>query len=1372
MWPPNVRLEVYIADASGSAKRPYAGGATLVEPSPILRLIFRFETLRNGLVRRVPSLMAFLILTSLVGPAEAGRGSLASQDPAEIARLGLRVFTDRDGLPQNAITAIDFDRDGRLWIGTKDGAAYYDGRSWTAVKLPTANRANWVISMLAASDGSLWFGVNRGGVMRLKDGVWSAFDAASGLPGDSVHALAEGHSPRGDRVVWAGTLKGVAWLDGDRWRVPEGAPELSVRCLLEVVSERGIPALWVGTHESGLARFEGGEWTTYDESTGLPDNRTADLVETVALTGTRTLVASTFSTLCVFDGERWQRYSHPEFPLGGNLIALLDAVENGAPALWVGSGDGLARYSRGRWSVFNRGEGLPVPGVWSLGQSKSGGSLQSLWIGTSGGGLAQLRAGSWRAITTQEGLPAESTYSLLETEASDGARALWIGTNTLARVEGGKCYTISAPKPYAAGYIRCLLAAPGPDGERVVWAGTENTGLAMVRDDRWTFVDTRTVYRDGSPFNGAYINALLEDDTERGRSILVGSADELTRLYTDTLSVESVPLPVARTPVLSLAKSVGPDGERTLWVGTAAGLVRQSPSTSAVVTMEDGLPNDSVLCVKPLPSAGPSSAIWVGTRGGGAARLDLSEPSAGWSVFSRETLPGMPNDTVYRIEEDSQGRIYFFTNIGIVRLTPLVPAASRPTDFTAYVFTVADGLPSNECNTGASMIDTHGRIWAGTIKGVAVFDPSTEIADDEPKPLVIERASLAGTQTAIALGVSLPHDHNAVDFEFALLSFFRESETRYRSQLVGFDETPSDWTQDYKRTYTNLPAGDFTLRVWARDAMGNVSGPVEHGFSIRPAPWATPWAYAIYAALFVGVAYGIARLRFRALRLRTADLERKIAERTAELAESERRALDASRAKSVFLSQMSHELRTPLNAVLGFAELMDGESGRTAEDRRKLGLIRQSGEHLLGLIDDVLAIAKIEAGATVLAERAFALAPLVASVEALLRPLTLAKGLVLGVSVEGTFPSAVVGDEGKLRQVLLNLLGNAVKFTETGSVKLRAAWSNGVGRFEVEDTGPGIAASEIEKLFVPFAQTEAGLRSRKGTGLGLAISRDFARLMHGDLTVRSAPGRGTTFTLEIELPEAETVGVAPAPRRALALLPGQEPFRLLVADDVDENRALLEEGLVALGFQVSVAADGSEAFDKWLRWRPHAILLDMHMPVMDGYEAARRIRSAESSALGTEVEKAESTIGPKRCLLVAVTASALEHERDDALASGCDAVVTKPFRLATIVELLDDRLGARFVYDDNARASDPPAAMPTAERIAALPGPLRAELTNLLLTGDVTGASRVLPAVARHDQALAALLHERLEAFDLDTLAELAESVLREAPAAGRGPSQ
>jgi signal transduction histidine kinase/CheY-like chemotaxis protein len=1311
-------------------------------------------------MRKVPSLIAFLVFTVLVVPAEAGRGTPASEDPADLSRLGLRVFTDRDGLPQNAITAIEFDREGRLWIGTKDGAAYYDGRRWTAVTLPTVNRASWVIATLAASDGALWFGMRRGGVVRLKDGVWTAFDTSSGLPDDTVDALAEARSPRGDRVVWAGTARGVAWLDGERWRTVEGAPEHHVKCLLETESESATPALWIGFHHDGVARFQEGRWTTFDESSGLPDLRVTDLIETASLTGTRTLVASSFAGLAVFEGERWRQYVDPAFPLPSNLTLLHATVENGAPVLWVGSGDGLARFSRGRWSFYDERSGLPVPGIWSLGQSKSGGEMQSLWIGTSGGGLAQLRAGSWRALTKQEGLSSESTYSLLTTVAPDGARTLWIGTNTLARVSGGRLTYVHSPVSYASGYIRCLLEAPGPDGNDVLWVGTENSGLAMVRDDRWTLVESRTVFPELLYYGRGYINALLEDSSERGRSLLVASEDELTRLDLDTFAVERVPLPVDRTPVLSLAKSVGPDGQRTLWVGTAVGLVRRGAADPELMTVKDGLPNDSVLCVKPLPTLGMSEELWIGTRGGGAARLDLARPSAGWTVFSRETLPGMPNDTVYRVEADARGRVYFFTNAGIVRLTPRDETASRPADFSVFVFTVADGLPSNECNTGASMVDDLGRIWAGTIKGVAVFDPSREIADAEPKPLVIERATLAGTRAAVAPGVSLPHDQNGVEFEFALLSFFRESETRYRSQLVGFDAAPSDWTADYKRTYTNLPAGEFTLRVWARDAMGNVSGPVEHGFSIRPAPWATPWAYAAYATLFVGAAYGIARLRFRSLRLRTAELERKISERTAELAESERRALDASRAKSVFLSHMSHELRTPLNVVLGFAELMEGESGRTSEDRRRLGLIRQSGEHLLGLIDDVLTIAKIEAGAAVLVERAFDLAPLVRSVEALLRPLTQAKGLGLEVSVEGDLPGAVLGDDVKLRQVLLNLLGNAVKFTDAGYVKLRASWNEGLARFEIEDTGSGIAADEAGKLFVPFAQTEAGLRSRKGTGLGLAISRDFARLMGGDLTVRSEVGRGTTFTLEVALAETEAAGVAPAPRRAVALQPGQGPFRVLVADDVEENRALLEEGLVALGFEVSVAVDGAEAVETWRRWRPHAILLDMHMPVVDGYEAARQIRAEEGAYVVTG--------GP--CTVIAVTASAFSEDRAEMLASGCDAVVTKPFRLATIVELLDTRLGARFAYDvaPGAAAGGSPL---TSERVAALPDAVRAELRHVLLTGDVTGASGVLSAVERHDAELAELIRERVEAFDLDALAELAESLPREEPAAGGRPS-
>jgi signal transduction histidine kinase len=345
-------------------------------------------------------------------------------------------------------------------------------------------------------------------------------------------------------------------------------------------------------------------------------------------------------------------------------------------------------------------------------------------------------------------------------------------------------------------------------------------------------------------------------------------------------------------------------------------------------------------------------------------------------------------------------------------------------------------------------------------------------------------------------------------------------------------------------------------------------------------------------------------------------------ERKREAEEAERRARYENEAKSVFLASMSHELRTPLNAVLGFAQLMRRDASLGAENREHLETILRSGEHLLGLINDVLSISKIEAGRVTLSTAVFDFGRLVQAVEEMTRVRATAKGVDFAVERAPGLPAAVLGDEGKLRQVLINLLGNAVKFTEAGRVTLRVYWSEGHARFDVEDTGCGIAPEEMGKLFVPFVQTESGRNANEGTGLGLVISREMVRLMGGDVHVSSEVGRGTTFRFDVELPSVAGEGPASERRMAVGIELAGHGRRVLVVDDTRENRVFLAKLLRAVRLEVREASNGAEAVDVWSEWRPHLIWMDQRMSVMDGRAAtcdtkSRRIGANGAKTLGT-----------------------------------------------------------------------------------------------------------------------------------------------------------
>ena len=480
-----------------------------------------------------------------------------------------------------------------------------------------------------------------------------------------------------------------------------------------------------------------------------------------------------------------------------------------------------------------------------------------------------------------------------------------------------------------------------------------------------------------------------------------------------------------------------------------------------------------------------------------------------------------------------------------------------------------------------------------------------------------------------------------------------------------------------------------------------------------------------------------------------------LAEKMQQLEISEQRAQEASRAKSAFLSNMSHELRTPLNAVIGFAQLLERDASLGVESHEKVATIQRAGEHLLGLINDVLSISKIEAGKLSLSEQPFDLVRLVRDVEEMIRVRTAAKGLDLVVDVDASVPAAVHGDEGKVRQILVNLLGNAVKFTEAGSVTLRAGWDEAHGgraTLEVSDTGYGIADHELAALFDAFGQTESGRRSTEGTGLGLALSRSFARAMGGEIDVRSRLGEGSTFTVELPLPAAGALASDDAIGRVVGLAPGSPTPRVLVVDDTRDNRVLLRELLAPIGFEVREASDGAEAIEVWRSWRPDVILMDMRMPVMGGVEATERIRAEEQAGPANGTSRARTSI-------VAFTASAFEHERERILARGCDAFVTKPFREATVFATLAEQLGLDYVTATPGGEPQEAESAITAARVSEAPAEWREGFEQALLAGDVRAALEATDALAPHDEQLAAELRKAVREYRFDEILDRIKAV-------------
>lgn len=488
--------------------------------------------------------------------------------------------------------------------------------------------------------------------------------------------------------------------------------------------------------------------------------------------------------------------------------------------------------------------------------------------------------------------------------------------------------------------------------------------------------------------------------------------------------------------------------------------------------------------------------------------------------------------------------------------------------------------------------------------------------------------------------------------------------------------------------------------------------------------------------------------------------ERKQAEAAMQSAKAAAEA--ANRAKSTFLANMSHELRSPLNAILGFAQLMSRSQTLPSEQVENLGIVRRSAEHLLTVIDDVLDMAKIEAGRITLNETNFDLHRLLNDLKQMFQLKVDDKGLEL-VFVFFDVPKYVRTDQVKLLQVLINLITNAIKFTASGAVSVRVR--RGIGEweaesrggcsathcslhFEVEDTGPGIAPNELNSVFEAFVQTKTGQQAQEGTGLGLPISRKFVQLMGGEITVGSEVDKGTTFKFNIKISQIEATEIESkqATQRVIGLEPNQPRYRILIVDDKWDNRQLLVKLLSPLGFDIKEASNGKEAIEIWQYWEPHLIWMDMKMPVMDGYESTKRIKA---------------TAKGKTTAVIALTTSSFQEEEAIILEVGCDDFIRKPFREEDFFKTMNKHIGVLYVYEQlthSPASTETDALVLKPDVVAALPADWLASLQQATIECDLAMMLLLIDEIREQDDRIANALAYLANNFQFEELLNLIQS--------------